>query len=109
LYHSLGTPSIKYFKAILTMNLIRNVPVTLDNIKLAEQIFGTDIGALKGKTTRAKPAPVVSDYINIPSKLFNNHQEVVLCMDGMSINGLPFLTTVSRNIMYRTYYNYFMR
>jgi hypothetical protein len=84
------------------MNIIKNVPVTLEDIKLAEQIYGPDIGALKGKTTRAKPVPVVKDYIEIPNELITAHQDVVLCMDGMKINGVPFLTTISRNIMYRT-------
>ena len=31
-----------------------------------------------------------------------NHQTVTLCIDGIKINGVPFLTTISTNIMYRT-------
>jgi hypothetical protein len=57
---------------------------------------------LKGKTTRKKPLPVVSDYIDIPPELVSNHQNVTLCVDGMNINGLWFLTTISWHIMYRT-------
>jgi hypothetical protein len=34
--------------------------------------------------------------------LIQAQQDVILCMDTMQINGLYFLTTVSRNIMYRT-------
>jgi hypothetical protein len=73
----------------------------LDDIK-AKQISCKDIGALKGKTMRIRAAPVVTDYIDITPELVHNHQNVVLCIDGMKINGLPFLTTRSRNIMYRT-------
>jgi hypothetical protein len=102
LYHALGTPSTKDFKAIITMNAIKNLPVTIDDVNLAEKIFGPDIGALKGKTTRHKPCPVVSDYIEIPSELIDNHHNVTLCIDTIKINGLSFLTTISRNIMYRT-------
>jgi hypothetical protein len=51
LYHTIGTPSLKDFKAIVTTNSIGNLPMTLDNIKLAEKVFGTYIGTLKGKTT----------------------------------------------------------
>jgi hypothetical protein len=55
LYHALGTPSLNDFKTIVTNNSIKNLPVTLDDVKLAEKFFGPDIGALKGKTTRQKP------------------------------------------------------
>ena len=55
------------------MNAIANNPVTTDDINLAEKIFGRDIGAIKGKTTRRKPVPVVDDYIDILSLLFSTY------------------------------------
>jgi hypothetical protein len=58
------------------------------------------IVSLKVKTTREKPLPVVSDYIEIPRALMEAQRDVVLCMDTMNFNGLSFLTTISRNIMY---------
>jgi hypothetical protein len=39
------------FKATLQLNLIKNNPVTLENIKIAESIFGLDIGYGLGKYT----------------------------------------------------------
>jgi hypothetical protein len=57
---------------------------------------------LKGETTRQNPAPAVSDFIEIPIELITNHNNAVLCIDGMKINGVPFLTTISRTIMYCT-------
>jgi len=44
----------------------------------------------------------VNDYIEIPKELIQAQREVTLCMDGMKVNGQSFLTTISRNIMYRT-------
>ena len=38
-------------------------------MKISEAIFGPDIRRIKGKTTRAKPNPVVSDYIEISPEL----------------------------------------
>lgn len=102
IYHALGTPSVHDFKAIIKSNQISNIPITIDDINIAEKIFGPDVGALKGKTTRQKPAPVVADYIEIPKELIDNHSNITLCLDGMKINGVNFLTTISRNIMYRT-------
>jgi hypothetical protein len=95
IYHAIGTPSLKDFKMIITWNTIKNVPITIDDINIVEKVFGPDIGSLTGKTTRQKPAPVVSDYVEIPKELVFNHQSVVLCMVGMKINGVPFLTTIS--------------
>ena len=90
IYHALGTPSIQDFKVIVTMNTLNDMPITIEDIKTAELIFGPDIGALKGKTVRKKPTPVVSNYIKIPRELFSNHHEVTLCIDAMHINGLAF-------------------
>jgi hypothetical protein len=71
---------------IITSNTIKNIPITIDNINIAKKVFGPDVGA--------------SDYVEIPKELIYNHQSVVLCMDGIKINGVPFLTTISQNIMY---------
>jgi hypothetical protein len=84
------------------MNLIANNPITIEDIEIAEQIFGSNIGSLKGKTTRMKPIPVVDNYIAIPQELYAKQQEIILCIDGIKVNRLLFLTTVSKNILYRT-------
>jgi hypothetical protein len=101
-YHALGTPSFQHFKTIVMSNQIRNLPVTLEDVNLAEKMFGPYNGALKGKTTRQKPALVVWDYIEVPKELIMNHNNATLCIDGIKSNGLHFMTTVSRDIMYCT-------
>jgi hypothetical protein len=58
LYHIIGCPSIENFKAILRQNIIKNCPVTIEDVNIAERIFGPDIGTLKGKSTREKTTPV---------------------------------------------------
>jgi hypothetical protein len=44
----------------------------------------------------------VNDYIKIPPELTVKQQDVTLCINGMKVNGLSFLTTISKNICYRT-------
>ena len=102
LYHAIGNPSLKDYKAIIRMNMIRNCPVTEEDINIAEKIFGKDISTLKGKSVRTTPVPVVKDYIKIPKAIMEKHQDVELCADIMFIQGLAFLTTISKRIKYRT-------
>ena len=65
------------------MNMIRNNPVTLEDIKISENIFGPDIGALKGKTIQQKAETIINDYIEIPSELVTKHENVTLFMDTL--------------------------
>jgi len=102
LYHAIGTPSLHDFKAAIRMNMIKDNPVTIQDVTITEKIFGPDIGALKGKMTCRKPAPVVDDQIDIPKELVDTQYTVVLCIDSMKVNGLYFLATISKELFYRT-------
>jgi hypothetical protein len=55
LYSNLGYPSMKDFTWVIRSNQIKDCPVTVDDIVTANKIWGKDIAALKGKTTRSKP------------------------------------------------------
>eukprot|EP00957_Ditylum_brightwellii_P180416 13743225-Ditylum_brightwellii.AAC.1 len=63
-----------------------NCPITTQDIRNAKAIFGKDVGALKGKTVRKTPAPVVTDYVHVPTNIFKNHHKITLCADIMFIN-----------------------
>ena len=84
------------------MNLIKDSEVTTEDINLAEKAFGPDVGALKGKTTQKRTTPVFSNAIEIPTELLSINKEITLSIDGLSVNGLKFLTTISHDIQYRT-------
>jgi hypothetical protein len=102
LYNVLGSPSIQDFKAIVNSNAIRNNPITLEDMNIAERIIGPEIERVKGTTRRTKPTPVICNYIEIPEELINNQKNVTLCIDTMYVNGIAFLTTVARNLQYRS-------
>ena len=101
-FHELGTPSTDDMLAVIWMNLIRNNSITTEDVNLATKIFGQDISTIKGKTTRRKPLPVMDDSIDIPHELISVNEEAKLFMDGITVNSLKFLSTISENLYYRT-------
>ena len=73
----------------------------MKDVEVAEKIFRKDISSIKGKTTRRTPKSVTDDVIQIPRQLLNNNQNVVLCMDIVYVQGLPFLATISLDFYFR--------
>ena len=68
-----------------------------------ECLFRPDIPTVKGKTTRPCPHQLVSDVVvSIPHQLCDAQCNVCLYIDIMYVNGMPFLTTISKNIKYHT-------
>ena len=63
LYHILGAPSIGELKKCIRQNVIKNYPVVVEDINLAEMIFGRDVATLKGKTARPRPKHVVFELM----------------------------------------------
>ena len=91
----MGCPTVTNFKHILRQQLIKNCPVTLDNIDQAEKIFGLDMGTLKGKSTQKKPTPVKHNNIDIPPEILEKHYNMTLCIDIMFVNFMPMFTTIN--------------
>ena len=69
LYHLLGAPSLENYKGFIKMNGVLNCPVRLEDIRIAENIFGPDMATLKGKSTRPNPKPVLQDWIELPKEI----------------------------------------
>ena len=105
LYQKIGRPSQKHFEHILRNNLIRNCPITVDDAKRALMIYGPDVPALKGKTTkdRSKTQHVPSFHPTlIPAPILKDHSDVTLCVDFFFVQKYAFLHTISRKIKFRT-------
>jgi hypothetical protein len=94
LYESLGRPSYKDYYKMVATNYIKDCPVNVRDITRAIEIWGEDLGTIKGKTTRetAKHVPEVETVGMFQDKT------VVICADLCKILGLEFLVTVSRKL-----------
>ena len=53
-----GRLSNKDYITIIELNQIENYPMKLEGICIAKNIFGPELGTLKGKTTKTKSIPV---------------------------------------------------
>jgi hypothetical protein len=95
-------PSNRQYEEIVDHNLIRNLDVTRDDIRAANDIFGPNLGSLYGKTVRRTPVRVQSEITGVPSDIIDKHRDVVLGIDILHINKVPFLVTTSRNLHFGT-------
>ena len=100
LYATLSYPSWKDFKWVIRSNQIKDCPVTVEAADIALKIWGKNIAALKGKTTRSKPSPVARDFVRVPPELMKLHREVFLTVDIFFVNKIPFFLTLSRKICF---------
>src|SRR5210317_1945373 len=102
LYYVLGCPIMQNFKYILQQNIIKNCPITVEDINIVEQIYGPDIATMKGKTTKQKVGTVKQDEIKIPCEQIDRNQEMTLCMVIMFVNRISLLATIDCTVKYRS-------
>lgn len=98
----LGGRSLLRFIHALEHNHHINCPITVDDARRAEKIFGKDVAFLKGKTTASPPKEHLSDRdaIPVPSSILSSNTKVTLCFDIFYVLGLTFSLSASRNIRY---------
>ena len=87
LYHGLNAPSIPSLKGWLQKNMAKNVPISYEDVKLAQKIFLADVATCKGKSTAPRP-PVVTteDVVELPDKLKHEGEKVELTIYVVCIN-----------------------
>ena len=98
----MGQPSTATFVEALKSNGLSNCPVTPADVEAAEQIFGPDIGSLKGKTTQRNPPIIDSPITSVPASILKQYQNVMLCIDIMYVNWVAMMISISRNIKFAT-------
>jgi hypothetical protein len=83
-------------------NMILNCPIKDTAVINANHIFGPDLAGVRGRTVRETPAPVTTNYVQIPREILERHRLVVLAVDVMFVNGVPFLVRVARGLNFIT-------
>jgi hypothetical protein len=84
----IASPSERDFQGLVRLNLLKDCPITNNDITNAHIIFGPDLANIRGKTVRKKPDHVRTDYVEIPQILFDVHSRVTLLADIMFVNGV---------------------
>ena len=100
LHRRIDRPSVKDFIRYVTSNEITNCPVTAQDIRNAEFLWGPDLGCLKGKTVRTTPTAVRVTGTDIPLSIMQQYKNVTLSVDVMKVAGIPFLMTISKHIKF---------
>jgi hypothetical protein len=97
---TIGRPSTSDFINIVEKNLLPKCPINWRDIMIAEDIFGPNVGSLKGKTTRSVPNKIRPGLVDIPANLMSQYCDVTICADIVFMNKIPFLVTISRSIKF---------
>ena len=93
LFKGLGMPSYQKFIKLLEANIIRNCPVTPQDVKTALYIWGPETAVIKGKTTRIGPEHIPSaTVIPLPQTTRDFHSKVTLCVDFFMLMGSHYYT-----------------
>ncbi|KAL7466217.1 hypothetical protein ACHAXS_006508 [Conticribra weissflogii] len=98
----IGYPTEKEFTDMVRHKMIANCPINDTDIANAHKICGPDLSGIRGKSTRAKPQSVKTEYISIPRNLVMKNKFVCLAANVMFVDRVPFLVTVSRGIKFIT-------
>ena len=77
---------------------LKDCPVKRSDIAVAEDIFGPNLGALKGKTVWRPNPHVAMGVDGVPPEIIKTYRSIILTMDIMFINKVAFFVTSSRNL-----------
>ena len=96
----LAYPSVKDLKCIVQANMLKDSPVTTQDVDVALKIWGPSAAMLKGKTVRRKPPLVMEDKVEVPKEFRLLHKRVTLTIGIFFVNGVPYFATLSLRIYF---------
>lgn len=83
--------SLRTFMRVVSSKRLKNCPFTCDDILAAEDIFGPDIGMLKG-----------IHLVLIPAVIMEKYRSVTLSANVLKVNKIPFLMSISHALHFGT-------
>jgi hypothetical protein len=98
----IGRPSTRGYLLIVETSQLPNCPIGCKDIAAAEEIFGPDLGTLKGKTVQRGGEHVRPTNIAIPATIVSWYRKVTITVDIMKVNKILFIMSISRNIKFGT-------
>jgi Reverse transcriptase (RNA-dependent DNA polymerase) len=102
-YSLIGRPSHATFTKMIRENQLDGCPITVDDANRALKIYGPDVTALRGKTVRRQVEHIPSNQVDpVLTSILKAHGNITLCLDILFVDGLVFVTTVSRNLHFIT-------
>jgi hypothetical protein len=93
---------LRTFLEIVNRKRLRNNPITRDDVIAADDIFGPNLGSLKGKTVRKASGRVELRMVPIPAMIMERYRQVTLAGDIMKVNKIPFMVSISSVIKFGT-------
>ena len=97
-----GGPSNKEYAGLVSAQMVSDCDVVATDVTNAYKLFGKDLAAVRGNTTRRNPAPVVESHVTIPKNFVLNNKAITLAADVFFVDGIAFLMSVSRRIKFVT-------
>ena len=81
---------------------LRGCSITRGDVIAAEDIFGPNLEALKGKTVSRPGQHVRMGIDPVPHEILKTHRSIALAINIMFVNSVAFLLTTSRNLKFGT-------
>ena len=98
----MGHPSGKTFSAMVSNKNLDNCPMIPSGIPNVLALYGPHLPGVRGYTVRKKSDRVKTESPSIPDDNCRLHNFVTLTSDVMFVIRVPFLVTLSRNIILLT-------
>ena len=98
----IGRPSARDCDHIVKEKLLKNCPFVHEDVMAAEDMFGPNLGSLKGKTVRQSGERVRPEHKDVPPSIMERCRDVTLRVELMHVNKPPFLVTISKHIKFGT-------